>query len=77
MRNTGAGVRWWWIGGAVISLTGAVLLARQAIDEQRALVETDAPHVHPQLSQQVVQHDAILDTHAQLQPRPPPPRPPP
>ncbi|OGB20748.1 MAG: two-component sensor histidine kinase [Burkholderiales bacterium RIFCSPHIGHO2_02_FULL_66_10] len=70
MRNTGAGVRWWWIGGAVISLTGAVLLARQAIDEQRALFETDARIVHRLLSQQVVQHDAILDTLALLQPGP-------
>ena len=63
-------MRWWWIGGAVISLTGAVLLARQAIDEQRALFETDARIVHRLLSQQVVQHDAILDTLALLQPGP-------
>ena len=57
-------MRWWWIGGAVISLTGAVLLARQAIDEQRALFETDARIVHRLLSQQVVQHDAMLATLA-------------
>src|SRR3990167_487094 len=70
MRNTGAGVGGWGRGGAVISLTGAVLLARQAIDEQRALFETDARIVHRLLSQQVVQHDAILDTLALLQPGP-------
>ena len=70
MRNTGVGKQWWWIGGAVVSLAGAVLLARQTIDEQRALFETDARIVHRLLSQQVVQHDAILDTLALLQPGP-------
>ena len=70
MRNTGSGTRWWWVVGAVLSLTGAVLLARQAIAEQRALFETDARIVHRLLSQQVVQHDAILDTLALLQPGP-------
>ena len=70
MRNTGSGTRWWWMVGAAVSLAGAVLLARQAIDEQRALFETDARIVHRLLSQQVVQHDAILDTLALLQPGP-------
>jgi len=70
MRNTGLGKRWWWIGGTVVSLVGAVVLARQTIDEQRALFETDARIVHRLLSQQVVQHDAILDTLALLQPGP-------
>ena len=70
MRNTGSGTRWWWMVGAVVSLAGAVLLARQAIDEQRALFETDARIVHRLLSQQVVQHDAILATLALLQPGP-------
>ncbi|MGS5088983.1 sensor histidine kinase [Hydrogenophaga sp. A37] len=70
MRNTGSGTRWWWMVGAVASLAGAVVLARQAIDEQRALFETDARIVHRLLSQQVVQHDAILATLALLQPGP-------
>ncbi|MBT9549879.1 MAG: two-component sensor histidine kinase [Hydrogenophaga sp.] len=70
MRNTGSGTRWWWMVGAAVSLAGAVLLARQAIAEQRALFETDARIVHRLLSQQVVQHDAILDTLALLQPGP-------
>ena len=61
---------WWWVGGTVVSLAGATLLARQSIDEQRALFETDARIVHRLLSQQVVQHDAILDTLALLQPAP-------
>ncbi|MGM9427043.1 sensor histidine kinase [Hydrogenophaga sp. MI9] len=69
MRNTRSGL-WWWVGGAVVSLAGAILLARQSIDEQRALFETDARIVHRLLSQQTVQHDAILDTLALLQPGP-------
>lgn len=54
----------------MLSLAGAVLLARQSLDEQRALFETDARIVHRLLSQQVVQHDAILATLALLQPAP-------
>ncbi|MGI9218855.1 MAG: sensor histidine kinase [Hydrogenophaga sp.] len=69
MRNTWSGL-WWWVGGTVVSLAGTTLLARQSIDEQRALFETDARIVHRLLSQQVVQHDAILDTLALLQPGP-------
>ena len=69
MRTDGGSV-WWWVGGAVVSLAGATLLARQSIGEQRALFETDARIVHRLLSQQVVQHDAILDTLALLQPGP-------
>ena len=70
MRNTRSGMGWWWIGGAVLSLAGAVALARQSIEAQRALFETDARIVHRLLSQQTVQHDAILDTLALLQPGP-------
>lgn len=70
MWTSGGSVRWWWLGGAVLSAAGAVVIARQAIDEQRALFETDARIVHRLLSQQVVQHDAILDTLALLQPAP-------
>ena len=68
MRTGGGSIRWWVLGGAVLSAAGAAEIARQAIDEQRALFETDARIVHRLLSQQVVQHDAILDTLALLQP---------
>ncbi len=70
MWTSGGSLRWWWLGGVVLSAVGAVMIARQAIDEQRALFETDARIVHRLLSQQVVQHDAILDTLALLQPAP-------
>lgn len=70
MRASGGSWRWWWLGGALVSAAGAVVIARQSIDEQRALFETDARIVHRLLSQQVVQHDAILDTLALLQPAP-------
>ena len=63
-------MRWWVLGGVLVSAAGAVLIARQAIDAQRALFDTDARIVHRLLSQQVVQHDAILDTLALLQPGP-------
>ncbi|HMS26473.1 MAG TPA: ATP-binding protein [Burkholderiaceae bacterium] len=54
-----------WLGA---SLLGMVWTANQTIDRQRALFETDARIVHRLLSQQVVQHDAILATLALLQP---------
>jgi signal transduction histidine kinase len=63
-------MRWWVLGGALVSAVGATVMARQAIDAQRALFETDARIVHRLLSQQAVQHDAILDTLALLQPGP-------
>ncbi|MCB2016683.1 MAG: two-component sensor histidine kinase, partial [Hydrogenophaga sp.] len=69
MRVTRSGM-WWWIAGAVISLAGAAWIARHSIEEHRALFETDARIVHRLLSQQAVQHDAILDTLALLQPAP-------
>jgi signal transduction histidine kinase len=68
MRQSWQTQRWWVSGGVLLSLAGAVLLARQSLDEQRALFETDARIVHRLLSQQVVQHDAILATLALLQP---------
>ncbi len=55
-------------GGVVIALAGAGVIARQSLEAQRALFETDARIVHRLLSQQVVQHDAILATLALLQP---------
>ncbi|MDZ4102891.1 MAG: hypothetical protein U1E12_14550 [Hydrogenophaga sp.] len=62
---------WWWVvGGAAIALAGAAAIARQSLEQQRALFETDARIVHRLLSQQVVQHDAILATLALLQPAP-------
>jgi signal transduction histidine kinase len=70
MRQSWRAQRWWVSGGVLLSLAGAVLLARQSLDEQRALFETDARIVHRLLSQQVVQHDAILATLALLQPAP-------
>jgi signal transduction histidine kinase len=70
MRQSWWTMRWWVLGGVLVSAAGAVLIARQAIDAQRALFDTDARIVHRLLSQQVVQHDAILDTLALLQPGP-------
>ena len=62
---------WWWVvAGAVIALAGAAAIAQQSLEQQRALFETDARIVHRLLSQQVVQHDAILATLALLQPAP-------
>ncbi|WP_066268786.1 sensor histidine kinase [Hydrogenophaga palleronii] len=68
MRQSWQGLKWWVLGGLVLSLAGAGLLARQSLDTQRALFETDARIVHRLLSQQVVQHDAMLATLALLQP---------
>jgi C4-dicarboxylate-specific signal transduction histidine kinase len=70
MVSAWRGLWWWVLGGVLVSAAGAVLIARQAIDTQRALFETDARIVHRLLSQQAVQHDAILDTLALLQPGP-------
>jgi signal transduction histidine kinase len=61
---------WWVVGGAMVALAGAAAIARQSLEQQRALFETDARIVHRLLSQQVVQHDAILATLALLQPAP-------
>jgi signal transduction histidine kinase len=70
MWQSWQGLKWWVSGGILLSLAGAVLLARLSLDEQRALFETDARIVHRLLSQQVVQHDAMLATLALLQPVP-------
>jgi C4-dicarboxylate-specific signal transduction histidine kinase len=70
MWQSWQGLKWWVGGGILLSLAGAVLLARQSLDEQRTLFETDARIVHRLLSQQVVQHDAMLATLALLQPVP-------
>ncbi len=64
---------WWsrlgWIAAGVgLSLLGAWLIAQRDLDAQRAAFETDARIVHRLLSQQVVQHDAVLATLALLEP---------
>ena len=64
---------WWsrWAGAAgalMLTLAGAAWLAQQSLLQQRAAFETDARIVHRLLSQQVVQHDAVLATIALLQP---------
>jgi signal transduction histidine kinase len=53
----------------VVALAGSIVLARDALEGQRAAFETDARIVHRVLSQRVVQHDAILATLALLQPQ--------
>jgi C4-dicarboxylate-specific signal transduction histidine kinase len=58
----------WLLLGLLASVLGVVVIANQAIERHRALFETDARIVHRLLSQQVVQHDAILATLALLQP---------
>ena len=58
----------WVFVGLMLSLGGALLIGSLALDRHRALFETDARIVHRLLSQQVVQHDAILGTLALLQP---------
>ncbi len=60
-----------WLGfgvsGVIIALAGAAFIARDAIESRRAQFETDSRIVHRLLSQQAVQHDAILETLALLQ----------
>lgn len=54
--------------GAVLALAGAIAIAATDLVARRAAFETDARIIHRLLSQRVVQHDAILDTLAILQP---------
>ena len=54
--------------GTALALAGATWIAHADLDARRAAFETDARIVHRLLSQRVVQHDAILDTLAILQP---------
>lgn len=58
----------WVAAGLGLALLGAVLIAQRSLDLQRAAFETDARIVHRLLSQQAVQHDAVLDTLALLEP---------
>ncbi|MGE0100639.1 MAG: sensor histidine kinase [Hydrogenophaga sp.] len=68
MRQSWQSLKWWMPAGVAIALGGAVWLAQRSLAEQHAMFETDARIVHRLLSQQVVQHDAILATLALLQP---------
>jgi signal transduction histidine kinase len=61
----------WIAAGLALSLLGAWLIAQRGLQAQRAAFETDARIVHRLLSQQVVQHDAILATLALLEPERP------
>ena len=54
--------------GAALALAGAIAIAATDLAARRAAFETDARIIHRLLSQRVVQHDAILDTLAILQP---------
>ena len=62
---------WTWIAaGLGLVLLGAAFIAQRDLAQQRADFETDARIVHRLLSQQVVQHDAVLATLALLRPAP-------
>jgi len=56
----------WVIAWGLLSLLGAALLARHALQQEREAFETHARIAHRLLSQQVVQHDAVLATLALL-----------
>ena len=56
----------WLLAWGLLSLLGAVLLARYALQQEREAFETNARITHRLLSQQVVQHDAVLATLALL-----------
>lgn len=70
MKKSWQAIAAWVATGAVLAVAGGVTLARLEIDRQRQAFETDARIVHRLLSQQVVQHDAILGSLALLQPSP-------
>jgi hypothetical protein len=56
------------VAGVTLALAGAVAIAAIDLVARRAAFETDARIIHRLLSQRVVQHDAILETLAILQP---------
>lgn len=58
----------WLCGGTALAAAGAVGLARLELARQFDAFETNGRIVHRLLSQRVVQHDAIMDTLALLQP---------
>ena len=57
-----------WLAWLAWTLAGAVLLAQWQLNRLDDAFQTDARIVHRLLSQSVVQHDAILNTLALLQP---------
>lgn len=58
----------WLVAWTVLTALGGLVLARVELNRLREAFETDARIAHRLLSQQVVQHDAILATLALLQP---------
>lgn len=62
---------WWVLAWAVAAGCGAAWLAHERLRALREVFDTDARIAHRLLSQRMVQHDAILDTLALLQPRQP------
>lgn len=58
----------WLIAWSVLTALGGIVLGRVELNRLREAFETDARIAHRLLSQQVVQHDAILATLALLQP---------
>ena len=66
--------RWMWgLAWGLLTGLGALALSRLALAQLREAFETDARIAHRLLSQQVVQHDAVMATLALLQ-APPEPR---
>lgn len=59
-------LRYWLLAWAMLSVLSGVLVARNALARQQDAFDTNARIVHRLLSQQVVQHDAILATLALL-----------
>jgi len=57
-----------WLAGALVAVAGAGWIAQRDLDRQHDAFDTDARIAHRLLSQQVVQHDAVLATLALLQP---------
>lgn len=64
LRTQGA----WWLAWLVLSVAGALALARAELTQLQQDFETDARIAHRLMSQQVVQYDAVLATLALLQP---------
>lgn len=58
----------WIAAGLGLSLLGAWVIAQRGLQAQREAFETDARIAHRLLSQQAVQHDAVLATLALLDP---------
>lgn len=61
-------MRLWALAWVVLTLLGALALARLEVLQLREVFDTNARIMHRLLSQRVVQHDAVLATLALLQP---------